>query len=422
MCALSKRRRPTTCGSNQGLHSSSAGMRIGRATSLKAPVAHQPRPRRSDVVRASANGAANGSNNVPMSARITPALHTLPMSDMGCHYRLWLAHNGQTCHDSIIRSLHTSICRHWTWPCRIVRGVHTSISRRRTRPASVVHSPHTSVYQRQTWPGLIVLGLHNFVCRRRTWATTIVRGLHTSVSRLRRIPPKIARDPTHIACRTRAAAFRKLFTFVSRRRTWPANIVRSLHTSIGLPTSDVVCLYHLLLALVKRATSHAETLVENVRIWVKRCIFIEVRIRATEIRAQSGPRIERGVRASSNDRRHWPWPARINAGAARSAGRHRRGLHATPCDARQKLEASAKACTHLTSHVRIGQTTSAKGSGISRGLHSSTVACEHRLGDIGVGQWHAASNKAWTHLMWHVRIWQALSANGRQQQPRPAHI
>ncbi|KAG5614910.1 hypothetical protein H5410_014734 [Solanum commersonii] len=91
------------------------------------------------------------------------------------------------------------------------------------------------------------------------------------------------------------------------------------------------------------------------------------------------------------------WRVRIGWATSAVACTHR------PCDARQKLEASAKACTHLTSHVRIGQTTSAKGSGISRGLHSSTVACEHRLGDIGVGQWHAASNKAWTHLMWHVR-------------------
>ncbi|KAG5614917.1 hypothetical protein H5410_014741 [Solanum commersonii] len=107
-----------------------------------------------------------------------------------------------------------------------------------------------------------------------------------------------------------------------------------------------------------------------------------------------------------------PWPSHESIGR-RSAGRHR------PCDARQKLEASAKACTHLTSHVRIGQTTSAKGSGISRGLHSSTVACEHRLGDIGVGQWHAASNKAWTHLMWHV-CGQALFRQ-RQRATKASH-
>ncbi|KAG5614897.1 hypothetical protein H5410_014721 [Solanum commersonii] len=36
----------------------------------------------------------------------------------------------------------------------------------------------------------------------------------------------------------------------------------NLHTSINLPTSNVACLHHLLLALVKRATSHAVTLVK----------------------------------------------------------------------------------------------------------------------------------------------------------------
>ncbi|KAG5614906.1 hypothetical protein H5410_014730 [Solanum commersonii] len=165
-------------------------------------------------------------------------------------------------------------------------------------------------------------------------------------------------------------------------------------------------------------------------------------IKATEIGSQD----------RANGRQHLPMRARLNAacnirkrrgqrmhhhprpdasgqgaahrlGASAAGARDRpgdiaAGLRDAMRDARQKLEASAKACTHLTSHVRIGQTTSAKGSGMSRGLHSSTVACEHRLGDIGVGQWHAASNKAWTHLS-RVCDPQAPSPTVGSKEPRP---
>ncbi|KAG5614896.1 hypothetical protein H5410_014720 [Solanum commersonii] len=77
-----------------------------------------------------------------------------------------------------------------------------------------------------------------------------------------------------------------------------------------------------------------------------------------------------GLCASSNDWRHRPRPVRNNCGVCASTRRHRSWLG------------------------RIGHATSAKGSSISQGLHSSVVACAHQLGDIGVGQQQATSNKA----------------------------
>ena len=57
---------------------------------------------------------------------------------------------------------------------------------------------------------------------------------------------------------------------------------------------------------------------------------------------------------------------------------------------------------------------------ISRGLRASDVAGGHRASDVGQRQ--AASAKACTHRTWHVRIGQATSANDGQHQPRVARI
>ena len=48
---------------------------------------------------------------------------------------------------------------------------------------------------------------------------------------------------------------------------------------------------------------------------------------------------------------------------------------------------------------------------ISQGLHVSNVPCAHRATDDVQRQ--VASAKACTHRMWHVRIGQTMSANGR---------
>ncbi len=49
---------------------------------------------------------------------------------------------------------------------------------------------------------------------------------------------------------------------------------------------------------------------------------------------------------------------------------------------------------------------------IIQGLRASDVACGHRASDVGQRQ--AALAKACTHRTWHVRIGQATSANDRQ--------
>ncbi|KAG5614909.1 hypothetical protein H5410_014733 [Solanum commersonii] len=216
----------------------------------------------SDVACASANGAANGSNNQPMSARITPALHTLVSQRRAWPTRIFLGLHTTVLAD-VRRGLPTSPLACTQRSADVGHGLPLSAVASSQRPDSIARTHRSTNVKR---------GLASSSLAYTILSADVGRGLPLlSVARITSAPTSDAFPPSIVRilhtsvcqCRTwRGRVFRKLFTFVSRRRTWPANIVRSLHTSIDLPTSDVVCPYHLLLALVKRATSHAETLVE----------------------------------------------------------------------------------------------------------------------------------------------------------------
>ncbi|KAG5614931.1 hypothetical protein H5410_014755 [Solanum commersonii] len=144
--------------------------------------------------------------------------------------------------------------------------------------------------------------------RRRLKAGSSSQGLHTSdVACVHR-----SNDPTHICLSTSDVAW--------PHRSWPANI--------GQPTSNMACTY--------RSADVGRGLLASPFVFTQR--------------APSGPRIERGMWASSKQRQ----PMADNRN--------------------QVLHASAVACAHLANNV---------------------------------GQRHAASAKAYTNQMWRVRIGRA---------------
>ncbi|KAG5614858.1 hypothetical protein H5410_014682 [Solanum commersonii] len=129
---------------------------------------------------------------------------------------------------------------------------------------------------------------------------------------------------------------------------------------------------------------------------------------------------------SASDMQHQPRPGRINCGHIGQETSVVACMH-QPRDVGKWQAASTKVFTHLTWHVRIGQATSANDSQhqprparINHGVCASVVAYAHRPRDIG--QWQEGSTKACTHLMWHIRIGKATSANDRQHQPRLSRI
>ena len=124
---------------------------------------------------------------------------------------------------------------------------------------------------------------------------------------------------------------------------------------------------------------------------------------------------------SANGRRHRPRHARIKCGVCASGKRHlpTACMHQS-CHARIDCATSSVACAHRPTTGDIAQGLHTSTVVCAHRLETTTVTCAHRLGDVPQRQ--AASAKACTHRTSHVRIWQTTSNNGMQHQPRSARF
>ncbi|KAG5614864.1 hypothetical protein H5410_014688 [Solanum commersonii] len=257
MCASGKRRLPTAGNINQGLHSSAVEcvhwlgdtcvgqwkvksakacrhlmwyVRIGKETSTKGRQ-HQPRPAR----------ISSG-----MCASVGRAC-TYQLEDIGCGLRA-SAKRRRPMTSSISQGLHISDVA-----CSISQGLHASDVACALRASDV--GPQQAIlvmdYLHRPWPMHITQPTSAVNCPHRSWLCTSLSHRHAW--------------PAHITLGLQTTEL--TLDVAYPHRFWPTHndlawLHRSCPAQFGQSTSDVAFPHHPWLALVRRVTSHAATLVD----------------------------------------------------------------------------------------------------------------------------------------------------------------